>query len=218
MINITSDELSRNADDPMLSELSDRLPACFPPYESSPPNLDLSHHLEHQLTGIPQKIRIFENIWPNQEHFCFLSKRPRRGSVPQVTMASSPAKMPTRLCSEQLKIPQLNTMGPVEYLNSTKEKIPLTPIGDHRADSPTKFLPISMSSDNGPFDSGMRIMSPELLYDVKVSRLQSMPLESIQKRLVQAPERLEAQEMNQGDEDEQKLPLVDEKAHTERSQ
>ena len=96
--------------------------------------------------------------------------------MPPVTLDSSPAKMLTRLCSEQLKIPQLTTMGPVEYLNSTKEQIPLTPIERHKANSPTKFLPFSTSSDDGKFDSGMQIMSPELLLDVKVSRMQSMPL------------------------------------------
>ena len=133
-------------------------------------------------------------------------------------MALSPAKMLTRLCSEQLKIPQLNPMGPVEYLNSTKEQIPLTPIEDHRADSPTKFLPISMSSDREKFYSGMQIMSPELLLDVEVSRLQSMPLESSSIRLAQVPERLEVQETNQDDEDDRKSPLVEEKADTERSQ
>ena len=63
MQNITSDEVSRQADDPMLSELTDRLSPCFAPCESFlPPNLDLPFFPGHQLTGIPQKIRIFEDI------------------------------------------------------------------------------------------------------------------------------------------------------------
>ena len=124
--------------------------------------------------------------------------------MPQVTFDSSPARMPTRLCSEQLMLPPLDAMGPVEYLNSTKEQIPLTPIELNKANSPTKFQPFSLSSDEGQFGSAIEIMSPERLLDVKVSRMQSMPLGLTQSKLAlvlaQAPEKLEAEEMDQADE------------------
>ena len=76
-----------------------------------------------------------------------------------------------------------------------------------------------MSSDVVQLDSGLPQLSSEILLDLKVSRFQSMPLESIQKRLTQAPERLEAaQETNPGDEASKKVTLVKENAHSERSQ
>ena len=161
----------------MLSKLSDRLTAFFQPCESfAPPNLHSPHDFEHQLPGSSQKIRIFEDTWQKNDQICFLTKGPRRASVPQVTLTPNPAKLLTRLCSEQLKFAPLTALGPVELLNSEQEQIPLTPIEVNKSNSPTKFLPFSMSSDVGQLDSGLPQMSSEILLDLKVSRFQSMPL------------------------------------------
>ena len=68
-------------------------------------------------------------------------------------------------------------MGPVEYLNATREQIPLTPLEAKRTNSQSKFLPFysSSSADECQLVSEEHSLSQleggEFLLDLNISKL-----------------------------------------------